>query len=147
MYDTSRHRRCSVKRLLLEMSQNSQENTCARVCILIKLQRAARNTKDLGWLLPKFETKSLKMLWERVQFSKVWNLQPATLLLAYSFIRHELLYRCCSIFYLLFRNKNLKNMTWWLLPLFVGCCSTIFFVLFRNTHSAIHYLVAAPIIC
>ena len=42
MYDTSRHRRCSVKRLLLEMSQNSQENTCARVCILIKLQASSR---------------------------------------------------------------------------------------------------------
>ena len=40
----------------------------------------------------------LKMLWERVQFSKVWSLQPATLLLAYSFIRHKLLYRCCWSF-------------------------------------------------
>ena len=31
--------------------------------------------------------------------------------------------------------------------LIVKCCSTSFFVLFRNTHSAKHYLVAAPIIC
>ena len=31
-------RRCSVKKVLLEMSQNSQENTCARVSFLIKLQ-------------------------------------------------------------------------------------------------------------
>ena len=30
--------RCSVKKVLLEISQNSQENTCARVSFLIKLQ-------------------------------------------------------------------------------------------------------------
>ena len=29
---------CSVKKVFLEISQNSQENTCARVSILIKLQ-------------------------------------------------------------------------------------------------------------
>ena len=30
-------RRCSVKKVFLEISQNSQENTCARVSFLIKL--------------------------------------------------------------------------------------------------------------
>ena len=30
--------RCSIKKMLLEISQNSQENTCARVSFLIKLQ-------------------------------------------------------------------------------------------------------------
>ena len=30
--------KCSVKKLFLEISQNSQENTCARVSFLIKLQ-------------------------------------------------------------------------------------------------------------
>ena len=29
---------CSVKKVFLEISKNSQENTCARVSILIKLQ-------------------------------------------------------------------------------------------------------------
>ena len=29
---------CSVKKLFLEMSQNSQENTCARVSLLMKLK-------------------------------------------------------------------------------------------------------------
>ena len=29
---------CSVKKLILEISQNTQENTCARVSFLIKLQ-------------------------------------------------------------------------------------------------------------
>ena len=32
--------RCSVNKLLLEISQNSQENTCARVSFLIKLTLA-----------------------------------------------------------------------------------------------------------
>ena len=31
-------RKCSVKRVLLKISQNSQENICARVSSLIKLQ-------------------------------------------------------------------------------------------------------------
>ena len=31
-------RRCSVKKVFLEISQNSQENTCARVSFLTKLQ-------------------------------------------------------------------------------------------------------------
>ena len=30
--------RCSVKKMFLEISQNSQKNTCARVSFLIKLQ-------------------------------------------------------------------------------------------------------------
>ena len=29
---------CSLKKVFLEISQNSQENTCARVSFLIKLQ-------------------------------------------------------------------------------------------------------------
>ena len=31
--------RCSMKKVFLEISQNSQENTCARVSFLIKLLR------------------------------------------------------------------------------------------------------------
>ena len=30
--------RCSVKKVFLQVSQNPQENTCARVSFLIKLQ-------------------------------------------------------------------------------------------------------------
>ena len=35
-------RSCSVKKAFLEISQNSQENTCARVSFLIKLQAEAQ---------------------------------------------------------------------------------------------------------
>ena len=38
-------RRCSVKKVLLEISQNSQENTCARVSFLIKLQASCNFIK------------------------------------------------------------------------------------------------------
>ena len=36
-------RRCSVKKVFLEISQNSPENTCARVSFLIKLRASACN--------------------------------------------------------------------------------------------------------
>ena len=35
--------RCSVKKVFLEFSQNSQENTCARVSLLINLQAEVCN--------------------------------------------------------------------------------------------------------
>ena len=35
--------RCSVKKVFLEISQNSQENTCGRVSFSIKLQRPAES--------------------------------------------------------------------------------------------------------
>ena len=34
--------RCSVKKVFLEISQNSQENTCARVCNFIKKETLAQ---------------------------------------------------------------------------------------------------------
>ena len=37
------HQRCSVKTLLLKISQNSKENTCSRVSILIELQAEVYN--------------------------------------------------------------------------------------------------------
>ena len=43
-------RSCSAKRVFLGISQNSQENTCARVSFLIKLQ-ALGLIKHLWWLL------------------------------------------------------------------------------------------------
>ena len=51
------------------------------------------------------KTKSLMILWG-VQFSKVWSLQPPTLLLAYSFIKNELLNSAVQVFYVLFRSKH-----------------------------------------
>ena len=38
----SSHRRCPVEKMFLKISQNSQENTCARVSFMIKLQACQR---------------------------------------------------------------------------------------------------------
>ena len=48
-------RRCSVKKVFLEISQNLHKNTCAGVSILIKLQAEATFlTEHLRWLLLHF---------------------------------------------------------------------------------------------
>ena len=65
LFDTSEAvaRRCSVKKVFLEISQNSQENTCAIVSFLIKLQAS-----DL-----RPTTLLKKRLWQRcfpVNFAK-----------------------------------------------------------------------------
>ena len=46
--------RCSVKKLFLETSQNSQENTCARVSFLIKLQASGPNFMKKETLIQVF---------------------------------------------------------------------------------------------
>ena len=43
--------RCSVKNVFLEISQNWQENTCAKVSFLIKFLRTPFSTDHLWWLL------------------------------------------------------------------------------------------------
>ena len=42
----SSHQRCSVKKVFLEISQNSQENTCVRDPFLIKLQACCEISKN-----------------------------------------------------------------------------------------------------
>ena len=42
----SSHRKCSIKNVFLEISQNSQENTCARISFLIKFQASGRNFQE-----------------------------------------------------------------------------------------------------
>ena len=41
-------RRCSVKKMFLEISQNLQENTCVRVSFFMQLQPATLLKKKLG---------------------------------------------------------------------------------------------------
>ena len=45
---SSMYRRCSVKKVFLEISQNSQENICVRVSFLIKLPAAGRRPVTLS---------------------------------------------------------------------------------------------------
>ena len=46
----SSHRRCSVKKVFLKISQNFEENTCARISFLIKLQA-------FHFIAPKYTSK------------------------------------------------------------------------------------------
>ena len=84
-------RRCSVKKVFLKISQNSQENTCARVSFLIKLHA-------IGGVLRRSATLLKKRLWHRcfpVNFPK-FSRTPF-------FIKHLrwlLLYIFFSIFYI-----------------------------------------------
>ena len=55
----SSHRRCSVKKVFLEISQNSQENTCARVSFWITLQASSPSSRHSDVFL-KFSLSSKK---------------------------------------------------------------------------------------
>ena len=52
----SNHQRCSVKKVFLEISQNSEENICARVSFLIKqlYQKRDSGTGVFLWILRNF---------------------------------------------------------------------------------------------
>ena len=59
LYETSEPvtQKCSVKKVFFEISQNSQENTCARVSFLINLQASAADsgTDVFLWILRNFK--------------------------------------------------------------------------------------------
>ena len=56
-------RRCSVKEVLLKMLQNSQENTCVRVCSLIKLQPKTWNVTKKEVLAQVFSFEFCEIFW------------------------------------------------------------------------------------
>ena len=61
---------CSVKKVSLEISQNSQENTCARVSNLIKLQACARVSLGQACNFIKSETLAQVFSCEFCEISK-----------------------------------------------------------------------------
>ena len=65
-YTEAVFQRCSVKKVFLEISQNSQENTCTRVFFLMKLQ-ASKFLLFLVFLLLTLRPATLlkKRLWRR----------------------------------------------------------------------------------
>ena len=87
--------KCSVKKFFLEISQNSQENTCARVSFLTKL-------KALGFILQAI----LQVLGLRSFFNKVAG--PANLL------KRRLRHRCFSANFVKFlRTPFFIEHLWW----------------------------------
>ena len=85
---------CFVKKMFLEISQNSQENTCARVSFLIKLQTQATPflKEHLWWLLLHLvhiikrwnkkgihlllKSRLLLLLFDNPNFYKIFSIQP-----------------------------------------------------------------------
>ena len=72
--------RCSVKKVFLEISQTSQENTCARVSFLIKLQASICNFIKKETLAQVFSGKFCKIskntfLKEHLRWLLLLNLQ------------------------------------------------------------------------
>ena len=87
-----------MKKVLLEILQNLQENTCARISFLIKLQ-AINFTKFTG-----------KHLCQSFFFNKVTSLRSATLL------NKKLWHRCFPLNFVKFlRAPFLTEHFWWLL--------------------------------
>ena len=60
--DRSNHWRCSGKKVFLEFSQNSQENNCTRVSVLIKLQASETFQTKFSWKLSNSEAELKKAL-------------------------------------------------------------------------------------
>ena len=60
--DKSSHRKCSVKMILLEILQNSQENPCARVSFLKKLQTSGLQLYLKETLVQVFSVNFAKFL-------------------------------------------------------------------------------------
>ena len=75
----SSHRRCFVRKVVLEISQNSQESTCATASFLKKLQtytyeqflRTPFLQNTSGRLLPNFAKFTEKHLYQNLFFNEV----------------------------------------------------------------------------
>ena len=68
----SSHQRCCIKKFVLKNSQNSQENTCARVSFLMKLQAFG--------VVKKFAKITGYHIRQSLFSNKIAGLRPATLL-------------------------------------------------------------------
>ena len=86
-------RRCSVEKVFLESSQNSQENTCARVSFLIKLQARKHLCQGLQ-LYYKRDSGTGVFLWIFYELSKD-NFSYKTLPVAASTMRQNNFHDFC----------------------------------------------------
>ena len=100
----SSHQRYSVKKVLLEISQNSQENTCTRVSFLIKLQASDKGVRKN---FAKFTGKHLR--WSI--FFKVTDLKACSLINFIKKVTTALMFSCefCEPFKNTFSVKHLRT--------------------------------------
>ena len=75
-YRSNHQRRCSVEKVFLKISQNSQENTCTRITLLKKHSNSCKKNSDRGaflWILKKkLSTLFLQNISGRI-FLKIQN--------------------------------------------------------------------------
>ena len=73
----SSHRRSSVKKVFLKISQYSQENTCVWASLMSfesTLLKRDSNTDIFTWILQKFlRTPILKNIWERLHLKQLFQ--------------------------------------------------------------------------
>ena len=67
-------RMCSVKKVFLEISQNSQENTCTRACFLIKFQAWASNFTKKETLIQVFSCEFCGISKNTYFTERLWRL-------------------------------------------------------------------------
>ena len=64
-------RKCSVKKVFLKISQNSQENTCARLSFLIKLQAFLQNASSAS--KNTFSKILRNVIWKKIKIRDVFD--------------------------------------------------------------------------
>ena len=96
-------RRCSVKKVFLEISQNSQENTCARDFLLIKLQAKACNFIKKESLAQVFSCEFYKI--SRNTFSYRTPPVAASDNRNVSYARLKIIFKIIIISFILIRKK------------------------------------------
>ena len=68
---------CSVKKVFLEISQNSQENTCARASLLIKLQAFSFSVQRVRSYFREKEISSFPIIQERSYSTAIFLERPS----------------------------------------------------------------------
>ena len=122
---------CSVKKVFLKISQNSQENTCARVSFLIKLQTPGNFIKT--------ETLALVFSCEFCEIITIFFIEHISwLLFGYVFIWISSDTLESRLFFLIFRFFSTQNI---FIPTQVFSCE--YSVTFRNTYFEEHLRTGA----
>ena len=81
-------RRCSVKKVLLDILQNSQENTCARGSFLIKLKLSARPEQNIP-VMPNW-SKTFQTFWSHSSVFVLKNNMKSSIFIVFLPVRNSL---------------------------------------------------------
>ena len=126
--------RCSVKKVFLEISQNSQENTCARVSLLINLQAEVCNFIKKDTLALVFSSEFCKISKNTLYYKTPLVAASVNILLVvyidYSIFTYKsFLFQFSGVYNSLLSIRNSSMKSWgfywrndWVILLFVRNC-------------------------